>query len=157
MKPENQINNVSFGFFKRNFDKIPLLIATILIMVVLTLLTPYFLTGDNLGKVARQISINTIITVGMALVIITGGIDLSVGSTVALTNCVIATCMAVYGLAPHFERTDGRGCSHVCRLLQRTVDRKGQDTAFYCHIEYDDHHTRRRVRLHERLSCVRLA
>ncbi len=87
-------------FSSKNMEKIPLLVAIVLIMAILSILSPYFLTGDNLSKVSRQISINAIITVGMTLVIITGGIDLSVGSTVALTNCVIATCMAVYKWSP---------------------------------------------------------
>ncbi len=47
-----------------------------------------FLTIPNLINVARQVSINTIIAAGMTFIIITAGIDLSVGSLVALTSCV---------------------------------------------------------------------
>ncbi len=89
-----------YGVLGRNMEKIPLLIAIALIMGVLSSLSPYFLTWDNLTMVSRQVSINMIVTVGMTFVVITGGIDLSVGSVLALTNCVISTCMAVYGWHP---------------------------------------------------------
>ena len=48
--------------------------------------TPHFLTVSNLLNVLEQTSINAIIAVGMTFVIITGGIDLSVGSVVALVG-----------------------------------------------------------------------
>lgn len=50
--------------------------------------SPAFLTVSNLLNVARQVSINAIIAAGQTFVIITGGIDLSVGSIVALSGCV---------------------------------------------------------------------
>src|SRR4051812_31555976 len=58
--------------------------------LVLWILTPHFLTVSNLLNVAQQTSINAIIAVGLTFVIITGGIDLSVGSMVALTGVVMA-------------------------------------------------------------------
>ena len=53
---------------------------------------PNFLKTDNLLNVANQIAVIAIIAIGMTLVIITGGIDLSVGSLIAL-SAVIATCL----------------------------------------------------------------
>ncbi|HEX2998874.1 MAG TPA: ABC transporter permease, partial [Armatimonadota bacterium] len=58
-----------------------------------------FLTWVNITNVLRQISINTIIAVGMTLVIITGGIDLSVGSIVALAG-VLSSAVLVTGFPP---------------------------------------------------------
>lgn len=66
------------------------LLGLLLLGIVLTILSDRFLTVNNLLNVARQISINAIISVGMTLVILTGGIDLSVGSIVALTGSVTA-------------------------------------------------------------------
>jgi ribose transport system permease protein len=63
------------------------LIGLVLICVVLSLLSNRFLTASNLINVARQVSINAIVAAGMTVVIITGGIDLSVGSTIALAGC----------------------------------------------------------------------
>jgi ribose transport system permease protein len=62
----------------------------ILSCVILSIISPYFLTVSNLMNVIRQFSMIAIISVGMTMVIITGGIDLSVGSIVALTGCVAA-------------------------------------------------------------------
>jgi ribose/xylose/arabinose/galactoside ABC-type transport system permease subunit len=63
------------------------LIGLVLIGTVLSLLSDRFLTTSNLINVARQVSINAIVAAGMTVVIITGGIDLSVGSTIALAGC----------------------------------------------------------------------
>jgi ribose transport system permease protein len=66
------------------------LIGLILVTVVFWILSPYFLTLTNLLNIAEQTSINAIIAVGMTFVIIAAGIDLSVGSIVALSGVVMA-------------------------------------------------------------------
>ena len=60
-----------------------------------------FLTGQNLSNVLRQVSVNTIIAVGMTMVIITGGIDLSVGAILALAG-VMSTAVLMRGFPPPF-------------------------------------------------------
>ncbi|MCK5075879.1 MAG: ribose ABC transporter permease, partial [Calditrichia bacterium] len=65
----------------------------ILLMVILWILTPYFLTVSNLLNILEQSSINAIIAVGMTFVIITAGIDLSVGSILAFSGVVMATVL----------------------------------------------------------------
>jgi ribose transport system permease protein len=65
------------------------MLATLLILMSLT--SKEFLTLNNLTNVARQVSIFAIIGTGMTFVIITAGIDLSVGSQLALTGCVAMT------------------------------------------------------------------
>ena len=74
------------------------LIGMIAIIVVFSLLTPYFLTGRNLVNVLKESSINACIAVGMTMVIISGGIDLSVGSTAALA-AVIGASLLKLGIA----------------------------------------------------------
>ena len=66
------------------------LIALIIMAVAMTVLSDNFATKDNLFNVARQISVNMCISVGMTMVILTGGIDLSVGSILAFTGVVAA-------------------------------------------------------------------
>lgn len=61
-------------------------------IILFALLSPHFLTTDNLLNVSLQVSITAIIAVGMTFVILTNGIDLSVGSVVAFVG-VIATSM----------------------------------------------------------------
>jgi ribose transport system permease protein len=65
--------------------------ATLLALVVaISLATPSFWSGENLLNITRQMSINAIIAAGMTLVILTGGIDLSVGSVLAFVGIVTA-------------------------------------------------------------------
>jgi ribose transport system permease protein len=61
--------------------------------VVLWAMTPYFLTIANLLNIAQQTSINAIVAVGMTYVIISGGIDLSVGSIVALSGVALGAAL----------------------------------------------------------------
>ena len=79
---------------KELISKLGPFIGLVLLMVVLTFLNPSFLTVDNLLNVLRQVSISALIAFGMTFVILTGGIDLSVGSTLALTGAVAATLLA---------------------------------------------------------------
>src|SRR5256885_13431476 len=60
---------------------------------------PYFLTGANFKIILTQTVIVAIGTLGMTLIIVSGGIDLSVGSVVALTSVVGATAL-VKGCGP---------------------------------------------------------
>ena len=57
---------------------------------VLTLLRPHFLSVPNLTNVVRQVSINGLLAVGVTWVLLTGGVDLSLGSVVALSGVVAA-------------------------------------------------------------------
>ena len=66
------------------------IIALLVMCIVLSFLTDRFLTGENAWNVMRQISVNVIVSVGMTLVILTRGIDLSVGSILALAGAVTA-------------------------------------------------------------------
>jgi ribose transport system permease protein len=61
--------------------------------LLLWILTPHFLTVSNLLNVLEQTSINAVIAVGMTFVILSGGIDLSVGSILALSGVVMATLL----------------------------------------------------------------
>lgn len=67
-------------------------IALLAEVAFFSIVSPYFLTTDNLLNISLQVSITSIIAIGMTLVILTGGIDLSVGSLVALVG-VISTSL----------------------------------------------------------------
>jgi ribose transport system permease protein len=66
------------------------LTALILVGALISLATPYFLTTDNLMGVFRSFSLTAIMSIGMVMVIVTGGIDLSVGSVMGLASLVTA-------------------------------------------------------------------
>jgi ribose transport system permease protein len=69
------------------------LAGLVALSVLLWILTPHFLTVSNLLNVLEQTSINAIVAVGMTYVIVSGGIDLSVGSLLALAGVVLATLL----------------------------------------------------------------
>jgi ribose transport system permease protein len=69
------------------------LIALLLLAVYLTSATPYFMTESNLITVARRTSVLVIFAIGQTFVILTGGIDLSVGATAALAASISAVTM----------------------------------------------------------------
>lgn len=66
------------------------LLALLLVSAGIAIATPYFLTTDNLMGVFRSFSTTAIMSIGMVMVIVTGGIDLSVGSVMGLSGLVTA-------------------------------------------------------------------
>src|SRR5690606_24515074 len=70
--------------------KFGMLAAFLLICLLLSLATPNFFSLQNMTIVLRQVSINGVLAIGVTFVIITGGIDLSLGSVVALAGVVAA-------------------------------------------------------------------
>jgi ribose/xylose/arabinose/galactoside ABC-type transport system permease subunit len=73
-------------------------LVVLVIVVYLSLATDTFFTAGNLAVVSRQISLNAVIAMGMTLVILTGGIDLSVGSVVAITSVMLGLTMVRWGM-----------------------------------------------------------
>ncbi len=73
-------------------------LALLILMLVLTILSPeYFLTPDNLTNVANRISFTALISLGEFLVILTAGIDLSVGSVMGFSLIILAkSCHLMY-------------------------------------------------------------
>lgn len=67
------------------------LIALLVLIAIVSTLSPNFFTVNNLFNILQQTSVNAIMAVGMTLVILTSGIDLSVGSLLALTGAVAAS------------------------------------------------------------------
>ncbi|MEP6636016.1 MAG: ribose ABC transporter permease [Acidobacteriota bacterium] len=84
--------------------------------VVLWALTPHFLTISNLLNIAEQATIIAIIAVGMTFVIITGGIDLSVGSVLAFSGVVMASVLQK-GVSLPLALMVGLGAGLLCGVL----------------------------------------
>ena len=83
--------------YKREFV---VLIATLAMCVVFTVLNKNFLNYSNFLTFLQQMVLNGVLAVGMMFTIITGGIDLSVGCTYAITGIVVASCTVNYGMNP---------------------------------------------------------
>lgn len=75
-------------------SKYKYVIGLMLFSIIISIINPRFLTVSNLLNVFRQTSINSIIAAGMTFVILTGGIDLSVGSTLAISGAIAASMVA---------------------------------------------------------------
>lgn len=85
-------------YFKENLGIILALLVLCVFLAVNPLTNTSFLTQKNVFNVLRQISTNLYLACGMTMVIILGGIDLSVGSIIALSGCVAAGCVSRYNL-----------------------------------------------------------
>ena len=119
-------NGFSLGFMK----SWGLAIALVVICVVLSFAHPGFLTMPNLINVARQISINGILAVGVTLVLLTGGVDLSLGSVVALAG-VVAASMAHPGDYPVLVPVAmGVATGALCGAVNGVVVTRGRVPSF---------------------------
>ena len=70
------------------------LIGLLVLVTIVSILSPSFLSTKNIFNILRQTSVNGIIATGMTFVILTGGIDLSVGSILAISGAVCASLLA---------------------------------------------------------------
>ncbi|AIF52691.1 ABC transporter permease [Pelosinus sp. UFO1] len=86
--------------FLQLVKKMGSLLGLLGLSLVLTLASPYFLTMDNIMNVARQSAINSLIAIGMLLTILTAGIDLSVGSILALSTVMMGIVVVKMGMSP---------------------------------------------------------
>ncbi|CRZ34072.1 monosaccharide ABC transporter membrane protein (CUT2 family) [Herbinix hemicellulosilytica] len=100
-KKKSFISNLKDSFIQWIKENIGIIIALIILCLFLSLnpVTKHsFLTLKNVFNVLRQISSNLFLACGMTMVIILGGIDLSVGSVIALSGCIAAGAVSRYGL-----------------------------------------------------------
>lgn len=97
MKTAVQQKKRSAGFVFQKFSAIIILLAIIIIM---SIGSENFFQGQNFLNIINQSSVLGIIAIGMTFVIITGGIDLSVGSIMSLSGCIMAMGVTQWGLPP---------------------------------------------------------
>ena len=81
------------GLKKIKWNDFSTVIGLASLCLVMSLLSPVFLTVNNINNIIAQSSINACIAIGMTLVIISGGIDLSVGSITALSGVLMARAL----------------------------------------------------------------
>ncbi|HBC94265.1 MAG TPA: ABC transporter permease [Pelotomaculum sp.] len=80
-------------FIEKYFSQLLLTAVLLILVIVLSCKTPYFFTWANCYNILDQTSIDIILALGMAFVISSGGIDLSIGSTMAFSGIVMAFAM----------------------------------------------------------------
>ncbi|WP_394139724.1 ABC transporter permease subunit [Cytobacillus oceanisediminis] len=112
-----------------SLQKLGPVLGLILLTIILTIMSPNFLTADNIFNVLRQVSINALIAFGMTFVILTGGIDLSVGSILALASALTAGMLAS-GMDPILAVIVGLLAGAVMGLTNGLIITKGKVAPF---------------------------
>lgn len=117
-KPASADATLGSRFSLRSFNQNYFIFYIVLACVILlSFANDTFLTEENVMNVLRQSSIISIIAVGSFLVILTSGIDISVGSTVAFVGIVTAKLIADYGVPPYVAIVIGIGFGLLVGLL----------------------------------------
>ncbi|WP_430312637.1 ribose ABC transporter permease [Rummeliibacillus pycnus] len=110
-------------------QKLGPLLGLLLIIIIISIMSPSFLTATNIFNVLRQVSISALIAFGMTFVILTGGIDLSVGSTLALTGAISAGMLAS-GMDPILAMLIGLALGAVLGAVNGVIIAKGKVAPF---------------------------
>ena len=106
--------------FKFNLRDAGTLIGLLIIIITFSFLSPVFFTIPNLLNILQQSSINALIALGMTLVIISGGIDLSVGPTAAL-SAVLGATMMVAGVPVPLAILATLGIGAICGVFSGSL------------------------------------
>lgn len=110
-------------------QKLGPLLGLIILVVIVSVLNPGFLEPLNILNLLRQVSINALIAFGMTFVILTGGIDLSVGSILALSSAFVANMM-VAGFDPILAIIIGCALGGVMGMVNGIMITKGKMAPF---------------------------
>lgn len=106
-----------------------ILLVAVLLAIVLSFLSPFFMTVGNMTNLSKQVSIVAILAAGQAVVIISGGIDLSVGSVLALSAVVIGALIQV-DVDPFFATLAGLATGTLAGLVNGIVITRGNIPPF---------------------------
>ena len=102
---------------KIDLSNMTTLLVLIVLCVLLAIMSPVFLTGGNLINILQQVTVNGVLAVGISIVIFTGGIDISVGSILALVGIIMGKLMVDMG-SSSADRNAGR---YPCRCRMRNL------------------------------------
>ncbi|MDQ0338715.1 ribose transport system permease protein [Caldalkalibacillus uzonensis] len=121
--------NVNKQTLSIQLQKLGPFLGLLLLIIVLSILSPNFLTLNNILNVLRQVSINALIAFGMTFVILTGGIDLSVGAILALSGAMTAGMLSA-GMDPVLAVLLGLLSGTVMGALNGLLVTKGKVAPF---------------------------
>ena len=88
------------GFLVRSARELGILLLLVVLSIVVSRMSPNFLTAGNLVNISRLVGIYGIFSLGVAIVILTGGIDLSIGSMTAILAVVLSIWMVEKKMSP---------------------------------------------------------
>jgi ribose transport system permease protein len=109
----------------RRARQVGTLLGLCLLSALLSILSPHFLSVSNLRNVLEQTTINAVVAVGMTFVVISGGIDLSVGSVVAFSGVLLASALAAGAPVP-VAIAAGLAASALCGLANGLLVTRGR-------------------------------
>ncbi|UIN22432.1 ABC transporter permease [Herbaspirillum frisingense] len=111
--PASRLASPSLSNLRQAYARYGVLAALIVLCIALSLATPYFMTLENWTDILRQTSINGILAIGMTYVVLTGGIDLSVGALLAFSGMVAGWLATGGGYSPTLAMLAGLGSGAV--------------------------------------------
>ena len=114
---------------KELIGKLGPLLALLVLIIIVTAMNPSFIAPINLLNLLRQVSVNALIAFGMTFVILTGGIDLSVGSTLALSGALVAG-MITSGIDPLLAMIIGVMIGGILGAINGLLITKGKMAPF---------------------------
>ena len=142
------------------------LLVLVLMIVAMSLLSDRFMTTANGWNILRQISVNVCLAIGMTMVIVSGGIDLSVGSVLAFSGAITAGLIknphpnslvwrraSVHCLGSDRSWTE---CRHVSWVVQWPDDHQVEDSTIRCNVRDAQHCTGSYDALDQGISNYRL-
>jgi ribose/xylose/arabinose/galactoside ABC-type transport system permease subunit/ABC-type sugar transport system substrate-binding protein len=108
-------------FMKLSFKEgLQNILALVILMLFLSIASVHFLTLPNILNITEQSSINALLGIGLTFVIISGGIDLSVGSVLALSSMVAADLL-VSGMSPFLACIFALGTGLFCGIINGLI------------------------------------
>ncbi|MCM3126948.1 MULTISPECIES: ribose ABC transporter permease [unclassified Paenibacillus] len=129
MTSANETSNKKGLQLSQLAGKLGPLLGLILLIVIVTIMNPGFLEPLNILNLLRQVSINALLAFGMTFVILTGGIDLSVGSILALSSAIVANLM-LSGLDPILAIIVGVLLGGIMGMMNGLMITKGKMAPF---------------------------
>lgn len=126
---------------KERIRKMGPFIALVVTFIVIAALNDSFVDPNNLKNLLRQVSINALISFGMTFVILTGGIDLSVGSLLALSSALMGS-LIVSGMNPMLAILAACFIGMGLGRCQRLSHCLRQSSTLYRYARHHDHLSR---------------
>jgi ribose transport system permease protein len=122
------IPTLTFGTVIKYIERYMIYLVLVLMMILLSFLSPHFLTLSNILNVARQISIGAIVAFGMMVPLLAGEFDISVGSNMALSSALVIGLMGRGGVYLAFLVALGAGL--LIGLVNGLFNTKGKIPSF---------------------------
>ncbi|PIK32743.1 ribose ABC transporter permease, partial [Bacillus siamensis] len=130
MKTEPMTSTEQQRFSIHTFtQKLGPFLGLLILVLIVSVLNPSFLEPLNILNLLRQVAINALIAFGMTFVILTGGIDLSVGAILALSSALVAGMM-VSGIDPILAVIIGCAIGAVLGMMNGLLITKGKMAPF---------------------------